>query len=310
MKTWAQQFYAKSQTDEDPSAPGPDLPPATADDRLCKLLWGWLLKRDDLYTQDIDPSQSDPLNKSKVRRSKGWRYFKGGDTAIPRDVGAVKSAHGSKAGSISAVNGASDQPALGIAERHVRFADSHDEPGTSRPLEPVATTSNRTGQQVPLAESVETYIFVDEDRMWRSICGHEIDYQRVHPSQLHLLTIIAAHGEHGILQPDLVQLSGQDKRSVPHRTDVLHEHGYVKKVQVIGYGQRTSRLFLWKYVKRSARDRSVYQQSQDNQQVVHDGVVNLERFLDFCMPSIKQQEDFTWREIHDKCVSSDTLAVQ
>ncbi|KAI9655931.1 MAG: hypothetical protein M1831_004776 [Alyxoria varia] len=301
LKTWSQQFYAKSQTDEDPSAPGPDLPPATADDKLCKLLWGWLLKRDDLYTQELDASETDALKKTKIRQSKGWRYFKGGNTAIPRDIGAGKTARGSHSGSITAENGASHQPTPSTAERRVRFVDNDDEPKTPATQEPVAATGNQPDQQALPTKTVETYLFAHEDRMWRSICGHEIDYQRVHPSQLHLLTIIAAYGEHGILQPDLVQISGQDKRSVPHRTDVLDEHGYIKKIKVVGNGQRTSRLFLWKYVKRSARDRSVYQQSQDNKQVVHEGIVDLERFLEFCLPFVKQRKDFTWREIHDEC---------
>lgn len=70
-----------------------------------------------------------------------------------------------------------------------------------------------------------------------------------------LLSIIASHGEAGMLQPALITISGQDKRSVPKRTDNLAEHGYITKVAVAARGQRTSLLKLKRFDPKSIEDK-------------------------------------------------------
>ena len=52
------------------------------------------------------------------------------------------------------------------------------------------------------------------------------------------------------MQPDLVIAAGQDKRSVPPRTQRLHDAGYISKLRVIHYGTRTS----WMILKRFANE--------------------------------------------------------
>lgn len=76
-----------------------------------------------------------------------------------------------------------------------------------------------------------------------------MDLKKVSSMQFMLLTIIAAHGSQGILQPDLVKLSGQDKRSVPHRTDELAKAGYIEKKPVSTVKMRTSLIIHKKFVK-------------------------------------------------------------
>src|SRR5271170_7392454 len=80
-------------------------------------------------------------------------------------------------------------------------------------------------------------VFVSEERMYLAICGHVRDVNRIFDMEFALLSVIASHRETGILQGDLVRQSGQDKRTVPKRTDCLHEKGYIDKraVQVKGY---------------------------------------------------------------------------
>jgi len=75
-------------------------------------------------------------------------------------------------------------------------------------------------------------IYTTQDRVWQAIAGHSLDYKRVPRLEFQLLALIAAAGPDGILQPDLRSLSGQDKRSVPKRTDSLAVKGYIQKKPV------------------------------------------------------------------------------
>jgi predicted transcriptional regulator len=90
-------------------------------------------------------------------------------------------------------------------------------------------------------------VYVTEERMWLAICGHPKDFTKVFETEFALLSIIAAHGEGGILQGDLVKESGQDKRSVPKRTDLLRDKGYIEKRNVQLRGSKTSRLIFRRF---------------------------------------------------------------
>ena len=68
--------------------------------------------------------------------------------------------------------------------------------------------------------------------MWHALAGHGPDSSRIKSLDFVCLSIIAACGHKGILQHDLVRISGQDKRSLPARTDRLHNDGYIEKKPV------------------------------------------------------------------------------
>lgn len=103
--------------------------------------------------------------------------------------------------------------------------------------------------------SVEGPTFrVNDDRVYQAICGHPRDNSKVAPLEFDLLTHIAARRSDGILQGELVRLSGQDKRSVPKRTDALQEKGYIIKEAVYRKGNRTSRLILKKLAPTGEED--------------------------------------------------------
>ena len=68
-----------------------------------------------------------------------------------------------------------------------------------------------------------------------------------------LLSHIAATRSSGILQGPLGRASGQDKRSVPKRTDALHQKGYIIKETVYTQGNKTSRLTLRKFAASTNR---------------------------------------------------------
>lgn len=90
-------------------------------------------------------------------------------------------------------------------------------------------------------------MFVSIERMWLAITGHEPDSSRVLPLEFALLSIIASRKTGGMVQSDLVRLSGQDKRSVPQRTDSLHQKGYIEKKAIQYKATRTSLCTLAKF---------------------------------------------------------------
>lgn len=75
-------------------------------------------------------------------------------------------------------------------------------------------------------------LYVSENRMWHALAGHGPDITKIRSLDFICLSIIAACGPKGILQHDLVRISGQDKRSLPARTDRLRDGGYVEKKRV------------------------------------------------------------------------------
>ena len=75
-------------------------------------------------------------------------------------------------------------------------------------------------------------LYASNDRMWHTLTGHAPDSNKIKSLDFICLSIIAACGPKGVLQPDLVRISGQDKRSLPARTDRLHTGGYIEKKPV------------------------------------------------------------------------------
>lgn len=99
------------------------------------------------------------------------------------------------------------------------------------------------------SSTVGPRMYVSQNRTWQAVAGHSIDLQKVPGMQFVLLSIIAAKGANGILQPELTKLSGQDKRSVPGRTDELAQAGYIEKKPVQAGTVRTSLLVHKRFVR-------------------------------------------------------------
>jgi B-block binding subunit of TFIIIC len=118
-------------------------------------------------------------------------------------------------------------------------------------VEALSLTKDVPSSSPPPPQSVKVSgamrIYVTEERMWLAICGHSKDVMKVLENEFVLLSIIATHREGGILQADLVKKSGQDKRSVPKRTDMLRDKGYIEKRAVSLKGTKTSRLIHQKF---------------------------------------------------------------
>ncbi|KAJ5782526.1 B-block binding subunit of TFIIIC [Penicillium paradoxum] len=110
--------------------------------------------------------------------------------------------------------------------------------------------SDETVQQNPDPSPIR--IFVSEERIWLAITGHPPDETKVLPLEFVLLSVIASRKSEGIVQPELVKLSGQDKRSVPKRTAALHQKGYIDKRPVQTKKARTSLCTLQRYFRPTA----------------------------------------------------------
>lgn len=132
-----------------------------------------------------------------------------------------------------------------------------DTPSATSLLDPTVQqqgTSLNNSQSLPAKDQSVLRIYVGEERMWPAICGHSKDLSKVFEKEFALLSIIAANKEAGVLQGDLVRKSGQDKRSVPKRTDELRNKGYIEKRAVHLRGVKTSRLILMRFAGNVAKD--------------------------------------------------------
>ena len=97
-------------------------------------------------------------------------------------------------------------------------------------------------------------LFTTEDRIWHALTDHGVNWKRIPPLEFQCLAVIAAKGPGGVLQPDVTSITGQDKRSLPKRTDSLHEKGYIIKESCLGGGVKTSLLRLKKFVTAQSQD--------------------------------------------------------
>ncbi|KAH4897953.1 hypothetical protein HBI80_188130 [Parastagonospora nodorum] len=103
----------------------------------------------------------------------------------------------------------------------------------------------------PTSSTSAPRLFASQNRIWQALTGHSMDLKKVPTMEFALLSLIAAHGPDGITQPDLVHFSGQDKRSVPHRTDELARKGYIVKNPVQAGKARTSLCVHTKFVSQN-----------------------------------------------------------
>lgn len=142
----------------------------------------------------------------------------------------------------------------------IRHGQQKESIGSKLPPQDVGSPTVTTDQLVhpgpEHAAFVNTHatdrILTTEDRTWHALTGHGVDRKRLPKLEFQCLLVIAAHGPAGILQPDVTAITGQDKRSVPKRTDQLHEKGYISKEACLGGGLKTSLLRLSKFDSASA----------------------------------------------------------
>lgn len=119
-------------------------------------------------------------------------------------------------------------------------ASTHLRPERQRRILPPATRSILPLFDDPDSSVTAPRLYASQNRTWQALTGHGIDLKKVPNMEFVLLSIIASRGAEGIAQPELTQLSGQDKRSVPNRTNELARKGYITKEPVQANKIRTS----------------------------------------------------------------------
>ncbi|GES60056.1 TFIIIC transcription initiation factor complex subunits Tfc3 [Aspergillus terreus] len=137
------------------------------------------------------------------------------------------------------------------------------------------------------AQGVEPLrVFVSKERTWLALTGHEPDDTKVFPTEFALLSIIASHKSKGIAQTDLVRISGQDKRSVPKRTDTLQRKGYIQKRAVQIKSARTSLCTLRRFLK----DEDSVPESASESADCQNQMIDFHKFMDDLFSILRQHK--------------------
>ncbi|KAH8664270.1 hypothetical protein BX600DRAFT_512324 [Xylariales sp. PMI_506] len=137
-------------------------------------------------------------------------------------------------------------------EEVISPATGNDETETAPPSEATSKTDahdTRTTKQSSSTFKSIARLHLSEERLWKTIAGHGPDLKRIPQFEWRALVAIASVQEEGILQGDLVRLTGQDKRSLPTRTDALARKGYIIKQPYMLRGCRTSKLWLTQFAE-------------------------------------------------------------
>lgn len=153
-------------------------------------------------------------------------------------------------------------------------------------------------------------IYASIERRWQAIASHAPDPIKIPRLDFACLSIIAAQREEGILQPNLVRISQQDKRSVPERTRRLHDAGYISKVPVLINKSHTSKLTLKRYVKETVqRDNSAGTADDVVGNILRPAKNSTETSIDFLalqheiFDILRDVKLITFNELKDKLVS-------
>jgi hypothetical protein len=156
----------------------------------------------------------------------------------------------------------------------------------------------------PTSTTQAPRLYASQNRIWQALTGHSIDLKKVPTMEFALLSIIAANGANGITQPDLVHFSGQDKRSVPHRTDELARKGYIVKNPVQAGKARTSLCVHTKFLTDNH-----FTSSGIVQDVFQEGTFVASGFMQLLYNKLKDAGVVPTREIRKRLVSSSSTFI-
>ncbi|KAJ9155984.1 Transcription factor tau subunit sfc3 [Coniochaeta hoffmannii] len=139
-----------------------------------------------------------------------------------------------------------------------------DTPAPGRTSSQAPTRGQKERAKKPkLTLTTRPRIQVTEETVWQAITGHGVDYKQIPRLEWHLLQGIAPTKHEGILQGDLRRLVGQDKRSVPKRTDFLATKGYIVKRTIMVRASKTSKLWLAGFAPSIAAEGGETSQAKD-----------------------------------------------
>ena len=119
-------------------------------------------------------------------------------------------------------------------------SDPEEQPFTSRQAEE---------EPVVIHSGPRDLLFVTEDRLWTAITGHNMDPKAMQPNQFDLLMLIASAGKSGMSHGLLRDITSQDIRSIPGRTDDLAAKGYILKTTVTVKNRATTTCIHRRYAE-------------------------------------------------------------
>ncbi|KAK3680053.1 hypothetical protein LTR78_000430 [Recurvomyces mirabilis] len=132
-------------------------------------------------------------------------------------------------------------------EQEVAVATEPSTGDADRPVEPSPATS-KNGPARP------NRIFATEKRMWLELTGHAVDKQRVPLFEFESLSVVGAFGAAGVQQGRVRDITGQQKQSLPARTDSLARKGLLLKTPICVFHTESSLLRLTRLVNATEND--------------------------------------------------------
>jgi len=169
--------------------------------------------------------------------------------------------------------------------------------GDDVPASPVTSGEDPHAQSEFLRAHARTRLYTTEERIWYALTDHGVDWKRLPKLEFQCLSVIAAHGPDGILQPLVTEITGQDKRSVPKRTDALANKGYIIKEPCLGGGTKTSVLRLKKFVKNTEVTSKFKISSFKESQGESLNMMRYDQFFDDTMRAMKKHNNMISFEV-------------
>jgi hypothetical protein len=258
FRNFIQTFYKGETQITSVDHEGSRLPPGGLGRKFHERVWQWLTYHHDIriiYQKEARRYTLSEFEAAELHETGTIGEISSTDPEPPSDEPADEQAQSST--TLSALGDALRQR----LSKERGLLKSFKTPGLSATS---LTPSRLLPRTVPEASSATIALFDEPDpsitaprlyasqgRIWQSLTGHDMDLKKVPAMEFVLLSLIAARGADGIPQPELVQLSGQDKRSVPHRTAELMRKGYIAKIHVQSNKYRTSLLIHSKFVSQN-----------------------------------------------------------
>ena len=176
----------------------------------------------------------------------------------------------------------------------------------------IHTTIAPLEASIDLSRTSELRLHTSLDQTWIAVAGHPPDSKKIPPKDFECLLVIASKRKQGILQPDLVKITGQDKRSVPSRTRRLCDRGYIQKIPVLASSNTTSLLVLTKFAdsyqgnRRDSIDRTSETNADNIQSPSHyfgyTKYAQVESEIRHAIDTAKEEKIILWNDLKRKAV--------
>jgi hypothetical protein len=291
FRRFVQEFYAQPDTNAaSRKFGGPEASKVVPDEKLIQKIWEWLQDHPELVIKEEGKRglRLREIEEADAREAEGQGLSGHGSAEAPPGEGPS----GGVEGSSSTAEPAASTTTSGTPTKKVH-SRVHLQRESPIPAEPA--TSFR--------------MHATEDRVWKAIAGHGIDFKKLPILQFECLQVICSAGKRGIIQPDLTTITGQDKRSTPKRTDELAEKGYIEKRVVNVKGLRTSLCTHKRYIvpkkkkAKSSESEAAEALAESSKDVFVEGRLNIDNLITYLFELLKNIRIISQMDLRTKLVS-------